>query len=115
MKLRLFDGAVRLRLSRSEIARLAENGRVEDAVTFGPGQRLEYAIESAPVPEITADFQNGRISVTAPAAAVKDWIDTDRIGIEARKILIEKDFQCVHPAGENDMDGFPNPLAIPNS
>jgi len=115
MKLRFYEGGLRLRLSRSEVARMAESGCVEDAVTFAPGQRLEYAIEAAAVPELSASFDNGRICVRVPTAAARRWIETDQTGIEASKILIEKDFQCMHPASENDTDGFPNPLGVPNS
>lgn len=115
MKLRFYDGALRLRLSRSEVARMAEQGRVEDAVTFAPGQRLEYAIESGAVPQVSASFENSRICVKVPTEAVQRWVATDQTGIEAPAILIEKDFQCIHPASENDTDGFPNPLVIPHS
>jgi len=45
----------------------------------------------------------------------KNWLETDQTGIEAAtsslRILIEKDFQCLHRASAEDADGFPNPLA----
>jgi hypothetical protein len=37
MKLRLHAGSLRLRLSESEVARLGETGKVEDAIMFPSG------------------------------------------------------------------------------
>jgi hypothetical protein len=42
MKLRFHENSLRLRLSQSEVARLAETGRVENTVSFAPGQVLVY-------------------------------------------------------------------------
>ena len=114
MKLRLHSGTLRLRLSQSEVAQLAETGRVEDNVTFAPGQVLSYALESGPETSITATLAGNRIRIAVPAATAKHWIESDETGIEgsdALRVLIEKDFQCLHSVSEEDADSFPNPLA----
>jgi hypothetical protein len=115
MKLRLHAGSLRLRLSQSEIARLDETGKVEDAIEFSPGIELLYAIETGAAPSITAAFANGAIRVILPLPDAKQWIESDRTGIEATtgtlRLLIEKDFQCLHRPPEPGEDSFPNPLA----
>jgi hypothetical protein len=115
MKLRFHDNSLRLRLSQSEVARLRDAGRVEDTVTFAPGQALVYSIERGAAPAVTAAFENGRIRVTVPEAAAREWTDSDHVSVEGSTptlhILIEKDFQCLHRSSEEDRDAFPNPLA----
>jgi hypothetical protein len=114
MKLRLHDNSLRLRLSQSEVARLKRDGRIEDTIAFGPQQALIYSLESSPVAQVGASFEDGRVRVFAPHAVVHAWADGDAVGIEGSsstlRVLIEKDFQCVHPTSE-DADNFPNPLA----
>jgi hypothetical protein len=115
MKLRLHAGSLRLRLSQSEIARLDEVGRVQDSVEFSPGSELLYALESGNLPSVSATFDNANIRVVLPKQIAKQWIDSDQTGIEAStgtlKLLIEKDFQCLHREPEPGEDSFPNPLA----
>ena len=119
MKLRFHGNTLRLRLSQSDVTRLAETGRVEEQVMFAPKQTLVYVIESGVVEgggdEIRASFENGRIRVTLPAAVAKHWVESDETGIESSggplTVLVEKDFQCLHRDGDKDGDAFPNPLA----
>jgi uncharacterized protein DUF7009 len=115
MKLRLHAGSLRLRLSQSEIARLDETGKVEDSIEFSPGSELLYAIEAGATSAISASFDQGHIRVVVPKPVAKAWIESDQTGIEAStgtlKLLIEKDFQCLHRAPEPGEDSFPNPLA----
>jgi len=118
MKLRLHAGSLRLRLSQSEVARLDETGKVEETIEFSPGSELLYAIETGSAPTVAATFDGGNIHVVLPLPAAKRWIESDQTGIEAStgtlRLLIEKDFQCLHREPEPGEDSFPNPLA-PNS
>jgi hypothetical protein len=115
MKLRLHDGSLRLRLSRPEIARLHDTGKVESAIIFGPGKELRYSIENREVPAPIATFIDSQIRVIVPTSLAMEWIESDQTGIEtngdALKLLIEKDFQCLHRPPEPGEDSFPNPLA----
>jgi hypothetical protein len=115
MKLRLHDNSLRLRLSQSEIARLHDTGKVEDVVIFQPGNELVYAIETDASHEVTATFENSHIRVTLPTRAAMQWIESDQSGMEAStgtlRLLIEKDFQCLHRAPQPGEDAFPNPMA----
>src|SRR5271166_4221552 len=100
MKLRFHSNSLRLRLSRSEVARLAETGRVEETIAFAPGKDLSYSIESGPTAAVAAELEGTRIRVLLPAAVAKTWIESDQTGIEGGNetlsVLVEKDFQCLH-------------------
>ena len=112
MKLRFHNESLRLRLSQAEMARLAETGRVEDTLTFAPGQTLSYSLETGSA--LAAAFDGQRISIMIPAGAAKQWMESNEAGIEgasgALKVLVEKDFRCLH-SSEEDADAFPNPMA----
>jgi hypothetical protein len=115
MKLRFHAGTLRLRLSQSEVARLADGGRVEETVTFAPEQVFSYALETGAATAVTASLGENRIRVAIPAARAASWAGSDEIRIEESgghlRILIEKDFLCAHPESEEDWDAFPNPQA----
>ena len=116
MKLRFHNDSLRLRLSQSEVARLKETGRVENTVTFAPGQALAYSIEAGAAAAVTATFEQGRVRVVVPAAVARQWIDSDQTGVEGGgsglQILIEKDYQCLHKPTPEDADAFPNPQKL---
>ena len=113
MKLRLHENTLRFRLSRVDLAKLAETGSVEETVAFAPDRNLIYRIESGPAPEVSASFDGACISVSVPASAVERWAATDQTGIEASagtlNILMEKDFRCLHHDAPEDDGAFPNP------
>jgi hypothetical protein len=122
MKLRIRGNSLRLRLGPGEVARLAADGRVEERIVFGPGpdQRLVYALEaSADVPEVRADYRHGMIRVQLPAALVETWARTDQVGLAGEQplgagasltLLIEKDFECLDRAAEDDEAAYPHPM-----
>jgi hypothetical protein len=115
MKLRMHDNSLRLRLSQSDVTRLHDTGKVEEVVVFEPGNELVYAIETGALHEATATFDHAKIRVTLPTRAAMQWMESDQTGIEAStgtlRLLIEKDFQCLHRAAAPGEDAFPNPLA----
>ena len=126
MKLRIRGNTLRLRLTRAEVARLGETGRVTDAIVFGagPGEALTYAVEtSAAVAEVGATFSGGHITVLLPERLARTWLDTEQVGISAEpttgadagaagrlEILVEKDFACLDRR-DDDADAFPHPRA----
>lgn len=115
MKLRLHSTSVRLRLSRSEVDALGENGRVEECIQFAPGRAFSYSIESAEILEPAAVLETSAIRVKLPRANVKQWVESDQTGIEAAqgalRLVIEKDFKCMHRDSPEDADSFPDPRA----
>jgi uncharacterized protein DUF7009 len=116
MKLRLNSNSVRLRLSQSEVDALGERGRVEERIQFAPDRELLYSVECADTPEPSAAMEGTAIRVKLPRTEVKHWIETDQTGIEASqgslRLVIEKDFKCIHRDSPEDADSFPNPLAV---
>ena len=99
MKLRIRGDSLRLRLSRGEIGQLQAQGRVSQAIHFGPGSAIEYAIELAEVDAPGARFESGTLTLALPRALGLAWASGDEVGIEATQalpegqlaLLIEKD------------------------
>jgi len=116
MKLRIQDNRLRLRLTQTEVARLRDHGRVCCEIRFAPGRALGYCIASSyEVAEISVHYSGDSISVVVPLATAIAWTDTDHVCIEgprheAVQVLIEKDFQCLHPSIDSDPDAFLHPL-----
>jgi hypothetical protein len=112
MKLRIHNNSIRLRLNQSEVAQFAERGRVEQALEFGSTERLVYCLEKGPA--LAAAFEGKTIRVTLPQQESKTWIESDQTGIEGMsgpvKVVVEKDYQCLHRASGEDADAFPNPM-----
>ena len=125
MKLRIHDNSIRLRLTRSEVARFASAGKLESAVEFGPSpdQRMRYALESsAQVTGPQVRFGDQRLCILLPAATAKEWTGGDRVAVAGHQdlkderqldILVEKEFRRLHGA-KFDPDLYPNPLEAAN-
>ena len=122
MKLRIRGNTIRLRLGRSEVSTLAEQGAVRESTRFDAAgmQEFGYALESAEVDAISASFEDGLLLVRLPRALVAQWASSDEIAVQrdqslgsagALKILIEKDFECLHgaPDDEPQDDAYPHP------
>ena len=119
MKLRIRGNSVRIRLSQSELERLAEEGVAEDRVRFSAETSLAYRVKVAPDGPVRAELGPAGVTVTLPKATVDRWLTPEEVSIhaeqridgrEALKILVEKDFACLVPReGEDESDLFPNP------
>jgi hypothetical protein len=131
MKLRIQGNALRFRLNRKEAAELAATGQVRESVEFAPtgDQCLVYSLEvDTELSAMAADYQKGRIIVRLPESKAREWLETERIGVDGKQtlgngrvlqILVEKDFQCLHTENrptesEVDVDAYPNPSADAN-
>jgi hypothetical protein len=119
MKLRIRGNSVRIRLTRSEVARLGQGFAVEQTTQFSRDSVLRSSIEpSAGAQTPTAEFESAGVSVKLPQQQVRQWAYSDEVTIEAQQrvapgtslqILVEKDFECIHSKREGDSDAFPNP------
>lgn len=119
MKLRIQNNSVRLRLTRTEVDRLARNGEVAAFTGFPGEQALRYAVKSGDPGSVAARFEADAIVVTIPAAEVHDWAMSDRVSIRGSEpltggdslaILVEKDFACLKPReGDDESDMFAHP------
>jgi hypothetical protein len=116
MKLRMQNDSLRLRLTRSEVAEVRAHGRVEAAIHFARGTALVYALEaSRDAAAVSAELGKHGICVTCPLAMAIAWADSDQVSMESAhgvpRVLVEKDFECLHRLGEQTADAYPNPLA----
>jgi hypothetical protein len=119
MKIRLKGNALRYRLTRPEVERIADTGLVEERVNFGPAT-LSYALCTTEAVELSATFGDNRITLYLPAAFIDEWIHTDKVGFEHRMplngteehlyLLVEKDYTCLDNVEEDQSDNYPNPL-----
>lgn len=119
MKLRIRGNSVRIRVTRSEVDRLGNGMRVEQSTRFGPSSSLETSVvPSTLVSAPSAEYKDGSLTIHLPALETQIWAQSDQVSFEATqdagsgeslRILIEKDFECVHSRAEGDDDAFPNP------
>jgi hypothetical protein len=100
MKLRIRGNSLRLRVSKTELAKIAETGKVEDTVRFSSEQSLRYGIEVRPPGAVTATFADAAIFVTLPKARLDLWLRPNEVSVEGSQpvgrgkvlqILLEKD------------------------
>jgi hypothetical protein len=122
MKLRIQGSSVRLRVSQSELARLIEDGSIENTISLAPDPTatLTYSLElmSAAMP-IALAYAPQRISMLVSTAAATDWSTSNKVGIYGTidsaggplELLVEKDFACLDGDEAANADTFPNPNA----
>ncbi|NIL94407.1 MAG: hypothetical protein GTO71_08205 [Woeseiaceae bacterium] len=122
MKLRIRDNSLRLRLTRTEVDTLRDEGIVQARTAFPGGRELRYEVESSPASVKPGAFlSNTTVTVRLPETAVRAWASSDQVSIEGElqhtngdklTILVEKDFACLAPReGEDESDMFPHPAA----
>jgi len=123
MKLRIKGNSLRLRVSRSEVARILRLERVEETIHFAlhPNAKLTYALkQEQSVRALTVGYAEGEVTVLVPAALANTWCSTDLVGIAGSvslgmigslDLLIEKDFACLDLSDEKNQDTFANPHA----
>lgn len=122
MKLRIRDNSIRLRLTRSEVELVRNDGLVRGRVPFAGRNNFDYVLESSPAtvkPE--AHISNNVLTVRIPEAEIISWSESDEVSISASQILdggdqlnilVEKDFACLAPReGEDETDMYPHPEA----
>lgn len=117
MKLRISGNSIRLRLTRSEVQRLASGQPLGERLDLPPAP-LSYSIETKTDGEMSASLDERGLCISAPLGAVQRWSSGDEVGIEGEvpgregksiRLLIEKDFRCAHDPAEVQADCFPNP------
>ncbi len=122
MKLRIRGNSLRLRLTRSEVARIGNGESVEETIRFGGERRLTYRLESSPDNHrIAAGYEADCITVRLPVSAAREWASAERVSLDDEQpldadgatlhLLIEKDFSCLtERRGADDADTFPHPM-----
>jgi hypothetical protein len=123
MKLRLQGSTLRLRVTRSELARLQAGQRIEETVLFpnSSNASLRYTLEvgshSQPVQVAMLSYQ---IVVSISEDQLTSWSGEHQVGIYASlpvseetnlEVAIEKDFACLDLSDRDNQDTFANPMA----
>jgi hypothetical protein len=111
MKLRIRGNSLTLRVSKTELAKLAETGKVEEAMRFSSEQSLRYGIEIRATGAVTAAFSGAEILVTLPKARLDLWLRPTEVSVEGSQpigggkvlqIVLEKDGAQARPGAEDD-------------
>ena len=116
MKLRFHRNSLRLRVNQREVAGLAAGAVLKEEVVFPGDARIAYVLESSEKSSPEASFENGILRVTAPKKQVREWANSDSVGIyfdlpadrASLRVSIEKDLECGDaPPEERDPHAFP--------
>jgi hypothetical protein len=114
MKIRIKGNSLRFRLTKSDVAQLAEEGHLQEEIDFG-SQQLYYAIKAVEDDHLSSIFRENTIILFVPNDVIKELAETDKIGFEGKHgslhLLVEKDFTCLDNVVEDQSDNYPNPLA----
>jgi len=111
---------LRLRVSRSDLARLMQCGRIEEIVYFATeaGAQLSYALEQSEAnAELSVVYRPQAVTVLLPGSAAREWAEGDKVGIygdvdtgiSRLAVIVEKDFACLDRSERDSVDAFPNP------
>jgi hypothetical protein len=123
MKLRIKGNSLRLRVSRSELARFQAGGRIEETIHFtaAPEATLTYALESALKPSpVTVRYGSREVTVILSKDRARIWGAQSEVGVYTTldmgpagslEVVVEKDFACLDRSDEDNSDTFANPLA----
>jgi hypothetical protein len=100
MKLWIRGNSLRLRVSKTELAKIAATGKAEDSVRFSSEQGLRYGIEVRPAGALTAAFSGDAILVMLPKPRLDLWLRPDEVSVEGSQpigggkilqVVLEKD------------------------
>ena len=77
---------LRLRLTRSELMKLMDTGRIEETIYFGSNEqsRLTYALEHKPdLISATLRYQRPEVVIVLPKEGATTWAESNQVGIYA--------------------------------
>ncbi len=116
MKIRCEQDSIRLRLRKSEITQLRNEGWLRTSVRLPGNKELGWELAIAEQStNLHADFSADTLRITLPTDAAHHWIDTEQVGLEMHlalegggrlHVLAEKDFPCKDRPGEDTTDFF---------
>src|ERR1700759_477930 len=84
MKLRIKGNSLRLRVSRSEVARLLAGDCLEDTIHFAPeaSAKFTYALQQEPlVSRPSVQYAGNKVRFLIPAEQAHEWGIPDQVGI----------------------------------
>jgi len=118
MKLRIKANSLRIRLTRSEVEKLANTGYLEEQTLFA-NNSFVYALQSVDEGnELSAAMDNNKITMFVPKHLIEGWPENNIVGFNANMplaennslyLLLEKDFVCLDETTEDQSDNYDNP------
>jgi hypothetical protein len=114
MKIRFEKNSLRLRVRKSDVAELKQQGFITESVEM-PGNVLTYELRISDVTEPQALFKDNAVVTTIPRDIATEWLNTDEVGIyhmiplgnnRTLELVIEKDFPCKDRPEEDRSDTF---------
>ena len=123
MKLRIKGNTLRVRVSRSEVARLLATDCLEETIHFSPAPAAKFTYtlqQDQSLSRPAVQYTENRVAILLPAEEAKAWGTSDQVGIAENislgnlgslGLLIEKDFACLDGSDEDNEDTYPNPNA----
>ena len=118
MKLRIKGNSLRLRLTRSEVEKLANEDTISESTDIA-GNIFRYSLQKVEdINDLSAEYTGDGITISIPVNSVKGWSENDTVGFEntvsnnkgeSLHILVEKDFKCIEETTEDQSDNFDNP------
>jgi hypothetical protein len=120
MKLRISGNSIRLRVRRSEVAKLTAGEHIAETVHLGCSEQaaLTYALGTESASAVQVRYESGEILVLLPKDEASTWAGTEQVGIYATvdvgaygklDVIVEKDFACLDLNDAENEDTFPNP------
>lgn len=116
MKLRTTHNSIRIRLKKSELAVLDQDGQIEESISFLAGRVFRFGLRiSEEKSDLKALFENDFLQILLPKNKAQTWINTNQVGMESWELLgngeklhllIEKDFPCLDRVEEDKSDTF---------
>ena len=116
MKLRLSSDSIRIRVRKSDIEALRQTGRIAEHILLPDGESFGFALQTdSSGSAISAFMEREVLTVSLPAAAAGQWMQSEEVGMETScalpggtslLVLVEKDFPCQHQESSNPEDTF---------
>jgi hypothetical protein len=119
MKIRIKGNSLRLRLSRTEVDKLATEGRIEEQTEFNGGI-FRYVLQAKKDTHLLdAELEGNTITMYIGAELPSLWANNEQVGYSKTivlqngnqlSLLLEKDFKCIDSdSGEDQSDNYEHP------
>ena len=119
MKIRIKGNSIRLRLSKTDIQQLREQGSVQERTVISADVVFSYTLEHrAAAAEMGASFSAGELTIWLPSHQALQLTESGQMGVQGFQqngdnnplfLLIEKDLQCLENTNEDQSDMYDNP------
>ena len=122
MKLRIKGNSLRLRVSRSELARFLAGERVAETIRFAaaPEAQLTYGLERGThAGAASVRYREQEVTVSLSEEQAQSWSQDSEVGVYTLvdiapegllELIVEKDFACLDRSDADNQDTFANPL-----